>query len=163
MTAPPWTIRCDPSPADLTGVVALHRECYAAEWGFDGRFAAHVEGPLAACATAGSPRDRIWLAEREGRLIGCVAIVAAGPDTAQLRWFLVAPPARGTGLGRRLLGDALAWARAQGYRRVMLWTVDLLRAAAHLYRDAGFRLGERRPGAPWGVPLVEERYEMELG
>jgi GNAT superfamily N-acetyltransferase len=159
---PGATLRTDPGPADLVAVVALHRECYAAEWGFDARFAAHVEGPLSVFAAAASPRERLWLAEEEGRLAGCIAIVSAAPDTAQLRWFLVVPDARGTGLGRRLLDAALDFSRGQGYRRVMLWTVDLLRAAAHLYRAAGFRLVERRPGAPWGVPLVEERYEMEL-
>ena len=159
---PGVTLRIDHGPADLAAVVALHRECYAAEWGFDERFTAHVEAPLTAFAAAGSPRERLWFAEEEGRLVGCVAIVSAAPDTAQLRWFLVAPDARGGGLGRRLLDAALDFSRDQGYRRVMLWTVDLLGAAAHLYRATGFRLVERRPGAPWGVPLVEERYEMEL-
>jgi GNAT superfamily N-acetyltransferase len=159
---PGVTLRTDHGPADLAAVVALHRECYATEWGFDERFAAHVEAPLSAFAAAGSPRERLWLAEEEGRLVGCVAIVAAAPETSQLRWFLVAPRARGAGLGQRLLGAALDFSRDQGYRRVMLWTVDLLGAAAHLYRRAGFRLIERRPGAPWGVPLVEERHEMEL-
>ncbi len=156
------TIRTDHGPADLAAVVALHRACYAAEWGFDDRFATHVEAPLAAFAAAGSPRERLWLAEREDRLVGCAAIVAAAPDTAQLRWFLVAADARGAGVGRRLLDAALAFSRDRGYRRVMLWTVDLLVTAAHLYQAAGFRLVERRPGSPWGVSLVEERYEMDL-
>ena len=156
------TIRTDHGPADLAAVVALHRECYAAEWGFDARFATHVAGPLSAFAATGSPRERLWLAEARGGLVGCVAIVAATPETAQLRWFLVASDARGGGLGRRLLDAALDFSRDQGYRRVMLWTVDLLGAAAHLYRAAGFRLVEGRPGSPWGVPLVEERYEMDL-
>ncbi len=88
--------------------------------------------------------------------------MAGTDDTAPRRWFLVAPGARGGGLGRRLLEAALDFSRDQGYRRVTLWTVDLLGAAAHLYRARGFRLVGRRSGAPWGVPLVEERYEMDL-
>ncbi|HSE27058.1 MAG TPA: GNAT family N-acetyltransferase [Gemmatimonadales bacterium] len=152
----------DPAPADLQAVVAMHRACYAAEWGFDERFVAHVEAPLAAFAAAASARERLWLAERDGRLVGCIAVVAATPETAQLRWFLVAPDARGGGLGRQLLAAALAFSREHGYRRVTLWTVDLLRTAAHLYHAVGFRRVEQQPGAPWGVPLVEERYEMDL-
>lgn len=156
------TVRTDHGPDDLAAVVALHRACYASEWGFDDRFAAHVEAPLAAFAAARSPHERLWLAERDSRLVGCAAIVAAAPGTAQLRWFLVAPDARGVGLGRRLLDAALAFCRDRRYRRATLWTVDLLVTAAHLYRAAGFRLVERRPGSPWGVSLVEERYEMDL-
>jgi GNAT superfamily N-acetyltransferase len=153
-------LRAGRAPSDLAAVLALHRDVYAAEWKFDERFAMHVEAPLSAFGATASPRDRLWLAEREGRLVGCIAIVAAGSDLAQLRWFLVAPEARGSGLGRRLLEEALRFARADGCGRVTLWTVDLLRAAARLYRSYGFRRVEARPGAPWGVPLVEERYEM---
>jgi GNAT superfamily N-acetyltransferase len=74
----------------------------------------------------------------------------------------VVPEHRGHGLGKWLLDEALAFAREAGYRRVTLWTVDLLRTAARLYADAGFRLAETRPGAPWGVPLTEQRYDLDL-
>ena len=53
---------------------------------------------------------RIWLEpgdvgaivpERHGELIGSVAVVAESPETAQLRWYLVAPArgAKGSGSG----------------------------------------------------------------
>lgn len=159
---PGYTLRCSSAREDVEAVVAFHREVYRAEWNFDERFAAHVEEPLAAFARAASPRDRLWLAERDGRLIGCIAIVAAAPGVGQLRWFLVAPDARGQGLGRRLMAEALGFCRAQGHASVILWTVNLLEDAARLYRAHGFRRVEQRPGAPWGVPLVEERYELVL-
>src|SRR5262249_24778789 len=102
------------------------------------------------------------LAEREGRLVGCVAIVAASDEVAQLRWYLVAPEARGAGLGTRLLREAIDFARQQGYSRLVLWTVSALTAAARLYRAMGMQKVEERPGRAWGVEVVEEKYEAVL-
>jgi ribosomal protein S18 acetylase RimI-like enzyme len=158
----PTTLRTDLRPGDLGAVVALHGTLYAREYGFDATFEAYVAGPLAAFVLAGSPRERLWLAEQDGRLVGCVAVVAAGPDTAQLRWFLVDPAARGAGLGRRLLGEAVEFCAGHGYRSVILWTVSALTAAARLYRAAGFRKVEENAGRRWGVEVVEEKYELLL-
>jgi GNAT superfamily N-acetyltransferase len=149
-------------PGDLGWVVHRHGALYAREYGFDPTFEAYVAGPLADFALRGSPRDRIWIAEIQGRFAGCVAIVAAEPRAAQLRWFLVEPEARGAGLGRRLLLEALGFCRACGYASVTLWTVGALVAAAHLYRAAGFVKVEERPGRRWGVDVTEEKYELDL-
>lgn len=163
MTADSQTIlRTDIQPGDIGSVTALHGIVYAKEYGFDPTFEAYVAGPLAEFVLRGSPRERIWLAERDGRLVGCVAVVAESPDVAQLRWFLVAPGARGAGLGRRLLDEALAFSRAEGYGRMILWTVSALETAGRLYRSAGFERVEAVPGRRWGVDVVEERYEMTL-
>ena len=157
------TIRTDLRPGDVGAVVGLHGTLYAREYGFDATFEAYVAGPLAEFVLRRSARERLWIAERDGRLVGCVAIVAAAPRTAQLRWFLVDPGARGAGLGKRLLREAVAFCEQEGYDSVFLWTVDSLHAAAHLYRSAGFRVAERKPGKMWGVEVVEERYERTLG
>jgi ribosomal protein S18 acetylase RimI-like enzyme len=163
-SAPPdkISLRTELRPGDLGSVVHLHGTVYAREYGFDPTFEAYVAGPLAEFALSPSDRQRLWLAERGGRVVGCVAIVAASPQTAQLRWFLVEPGARGAGLGRRLLHEAVTFARHCGYRAVVLWTVSALAAAAHLYRAAGFRKVEERPGRKWGVDVVEECYELTL-
>jgi GNAT superfamily N-acetyltransferase len=158
----PVTVRTTLQPGDLGAVVALHGTVYAREHQFDPTFEAYVAGPLAEFVRAGSPRERLWLAERGGRLVGCVAIVGAWAETAQLRWFLVDPSARGAGLGKRLLAEAIDFARACGYREVILWTVSALQAAAHLYHAAGFRKVEEKPGRLWGRDLVEEKYRLEL-
>ena len=98
---------------------------------------------------------------REGRVRGDGA--GQGGGVAQLRWFLVEPSERGTGLGRRLVGEALGFCRAAGYRSVFLWTVGGLDAAAHLYVAHGFRKTETRPTARlWGADLSEERYDLTL-
>jgi GNAT superfamily N-acetyltransferase len=155
-------LRTTPLPGDLGAVVRLHGLVYAREHGFDVTFEAYVAGPLADFVRAAPPRGRLWLAERGGELVGCVGIVPATPQEAQLRWFLVAPEARGAGLGRRLLGEALSFCRAAGYGRVFLWTVSALAAAARLYRAAGFVRTQERPGRLWGVDVVEERYDLVL-
>jgi GNAT superfamily N-acetyltransferase len=157
------TVRTDLRPGDVGAVVALHGVLYARECGFDPTFEAYVAAPLAEFVRSGSPRERLWLAERGGTAVGCVAVVAASPETAQLRWFLVDPSARGAGLGKRLLGEAIAFARQAGYREVILWTVAALTTAAHLYRAAGFRKVEEKPGRMWGVEVVEEKYALTLG
>jgi GNAT superfamily N-acetyltransferase len=156
------TIRTDLRPGDLGAVVSLHGHLYAREHGFDMTFEAYVAGPLAELALRNSDRERLWLAERGGRLVGCVAIVAASAGVAQLRWYLVDPAARGAGLGTRLLNEAVAFSRRCGYRQVILWTVSALTGAARLYRAAGFRLVEEAPRRAWGVDVVEERYELAL-
>jgi len=156
------TLRTDLRPGDIGCVVRLHGVVYARECGFDPTFEAHVAGPLAAFARAGSARERLWLAERHGQIVGCIAIVAASPRVAQLRWFLVDPSARGTGVGRRLLLEAVAFCQACGYRSIMLWTVSGLAAAAHLYQSAGFRKVAEKPGRKWGVAVIEEQYRLTL-
>jgi ribosomal protein S18 acetylase RimI-like enzyme len=158
----PATVRYDLRPGDLGAVVSLHGRVYAAEQGFDLTFEAYVAGPLAECVRSGSDRDRLWLAERDGRLVGCIAIVGTSDREAQLRWFLVEPSARGQGLGRRLLEEALGFSKARGYESIFLWTVSALTAAAQLYRAAGFEKVEERPGRHWGVTVVEERYVLRL-
>jgi ribosomal protein S18 acetylase RimI-like enzyme len=152
-------LRTELKPGDLGWIVHRHGVIYAREYGFDHTFEAYVAGPLADFAKRAHPRDRIWIAEREGRFLGCVAIVGASTQTAQLRWFLVEPEARGLGLGKRLLREAVAFADAAGYDSIILWTVSSLTVAAHLYRGAGFRKAEEKPGRLWGVDVIEEKYE----
>jgi GNAT superfamily N-acetyltransferase len=149
-------------PGDLGALVHLHGTCYAQEYGFDSSFEAYVAGPLADFVLHPSPRNRLWLAEQDGQLVGCIAIVEASPTEAQLRWFLVAPVARGLGLGRRLMQEAVYFARTAGYQRIFLWTVHLLTAAAHVYLAAGFTKVQEKPGHCWGIDLVEEKYLFEL-
>lgn len=157
------SLRTELRPGDVGAVVALHGIVYAKEYGFDATFEAYVAAPLAEYVLRGSPRERIWLAESAGHLVGCIAIVAETPTIAQLRWFVVAPKARGSGIGTRLLREALAFSRTSGYDRIVLWTVSALETAGRLYRGAGFRRSESVPGQRWGVSVVEEKYEMALG
>jgi len=156
------TFRTSLRPGDIGAVIELHGRIYAREYGFDHTFEAYVAGPLAEFARSATPRERIWLAERHGEIVGCIAIVASAPEVAQLRWFLVDPSARGLGIGKTLIHEAVAFSKACNYKSVILWTVSVLTAAANLYRSMGFRLVERKPVKQWGVDVIEERYELDL-
>jgi GNAT superfamily N-acetyltransferase len=157
-----WLLRHDPRPGDLGAVVYLHGTVYAREYGFDPTFEAYVAGPLAEFVLRRGERDRLWIAEKGGHIGGCIAIVATSASEAQLRWFLVEPSARGSGLGRRLLDEAVAFCRGAGYGSVFLWTVSALTAAARLYRSVGFTKVEEQSGVRWGVEVVEEKYGLSL-
>jgi GNAT superfamily N-acetyltransferase len=164
------TIRIGPRPGDLGAVLAMHGELYAREYGFDEGFEAHVAHGLAAFAAAlgearggGAEPGWLWLAERGGEIVGTVALTDEGDGVAQLRWFLVDPAVRGSGVGRKLLRALLDHARDRGFKHVKLWTVDPLEAAARLYLDAGFRCTERNSVNQWGHRLDELRYDLELG
>lgn len=155
-------LRHDLRPGDLGAIVRMHGTIYAREYNFDLTFEAYVAGPLAEFVRTRTARDRLWIIERGDDIVGCVAIVGTWRTEAQLRWYLVDPSARGLGLGRRLLGEAIAFCRQQAYESVFLWTVSALTAAARLYRAFGFQRVAERPGRLWGVDVVEERFVLDL-
>lgn len=152
-----------PRPGDLGWVVGRHGALYAEEYDFDARFEALVAEVAAAFGKSFDPQcERCWIAEEDGIPAGSVFLVRDGGDRGQLRLLLVEPWARGHGLGRRLVGECVAFARATGYRRLRLWTQSILVAARRIYRDAGFRLVRSRPHRSFGCDLIGEDWELEL-
>ena len=107
-------------------------------------------------------RGRVWLAEQEGRLIGCTAIALRDGDAAQLRWVLVDTAARGVGLGRRLVEAALEFSRESGRRSVFLESTDGLPESQALYDDLGFETVSSKVEELWdGVrPLIRMRMRL---
>jgi DNA-binding MarR family transcriptional regulator/GNAT superfamily N-acetyltransferase len=151
-------------PGDMGWVVGRHGALYHREYGWNEEFEALVAGIVAGFIKDLDPtRERCWIAERAGRRVGCIFLVAAGPRTARLRLLLVEPEARGLGLGRRLVSECLAFARAAGYRRVVLWTHANLAAARRLYQEAGFELTSSEPRHSFGHDVVSETWELRLG
>lgn len=158
------TIRHDLRPGDLGRVAEQHGVLYAEEYGFDQTFEAYVAQSLAEFGLSHDrPRSRLWLAERDGRLVGSIGMIGRADGAAQLRWMLVSPQARGVGIGSRLIAQSLAFCREAGATSVYLWMVHVLTDAAMLYLAAGFRLTEQRPPAAlWGTILAEQRYERAV-
>lgn len=153
-------------PGDLGWVVMAHGEQYAAEFGWDTSFEALVARIVADYAASDDPRRAAWIAEIDGRRVGCVFCVPAddGSDTvtAQLRILLVDPSARGAGLGGRLVDECIDFARANGFARMRLWTNHPLAAARRVYLSRGFRLVDEEPHHSFGVDLVGQVYELDL-
>jgi GNAT superfamily N-acetyltransferase len=150
-------------PGDLGWVVMAHGEVYATEFGWDTRFEGLVARIVADYAATHDPqREAAWIAEVDGRRMGCVFCVAKSANEAQLRILLVDPEARGLGIGQNLVGRCVAFAREAGYHRMLLWTNDPLVAAARIYLAAGFRLVAEEPHRSFGVDLVGQTYQLEL-
>jgi GNAT superfamily N-acetyltransferase len=160
---PESSIRPLGRPGDLGWAVMAHGEVYAAEYGFNSDFEALVARIVADYGAGRDPgREAAWIAEASGRRAGCVFVVAKDADTAQLRILLVEPAARGQQLGQRLVEQAIAFARQAGYRRMMLWTNDVLAAARRIYLAAGFRLVSEERHYSYGSDLTGQIYELDL-
>ncbi|MBQ3078184.1 MAG: GNAT family N-acetyltransferase [Clostridia bacterium] len=157
------TIRSTLRPGDAGAIIALHGRLYCGEFGYHPCFEGYVAKTFADYLTApASPRDRFWLVEREGELVGSLAILDRG-DCAQLRWFLLLPELRGKGLGRRLVEEAVDYCRTAGFPMVYLETATGLDAAHHLYRSLGFQQLAQEHAADFWLPgLKELRFELPL-
>jgi GNAT superfamily N-acetyltransferase len=153
-----------PQPGDLGWVVERHGARYAAEYGWDPTFEALVARIVADFAERrDTRREAAWIAELDGERVGCVFCAAAdAEDTAQLRLLLVEPSARGAGVGSRLVDECLRFARRSGYRRITLWTNDVLPAARRIYERAGFGCDRREPHHSFGCDLVGEYWSRDL-
>ncbi|HJU33317.1 MAG TPA: GNAT family N-acetyltransferase [Hyphomicrobiaceae bacterium] len=147
-------------PGDLGMIVHLHGVVYAREYGLDTTFEPYVAKPLAEFVLEGD--GRLWVAEKDGSVVGSIAMVDAGPGMGQLRWFLLAPEARGAGLGRRLLDAALGYARERGLAHVFLWSFTDLHDAIRLYERAGFRVTQTETGEVWGAQRTQVRMDLDL-
>lgn len=152
-------IRYHFKPGDIGSIVHLHGRLYAEEWGWDHTFEPYVAVPLSEFALNPHPRQRIWIVDKDGKLSGMMAIVEASIYEAQLRWLLLKPEIRGIGLGKKLVSDAVSFSKSCGYKKIFLWTVDILTPAVTLYKSFGFELTEKKATKAWGADLIEQKFE----
>ncbi|GAA1892260.1 helix-turn-helix domain-containing GNAT family N-acetyltransferase [Streptomyces durmitorensis] len=155
----------EPGPGDLGWIVQRNAALYAAEYGFNTDYEGLVARIVADFAEDHDPHlERVWIAELDGRPVGCVMCVRDdAPGTARLRLLLVEPDARGMGIGDQLVSACVEFARDVGYREMALWTNDILGAARAIYLRHGFVLVDEKPHRSFGVDLLGQDWQLHLG
>jgi DNA-binding MarR family transcriptional regulator/GNAT superfamily N-acetyltransferase len=160
---PRYTLRV-PRHGDFGWIVCRHAELYAQEYGWTEPFeglCAQIVADFVNKYDAGC--ERCWIAELNGENVGAVMLVKDDvPDVARIRLLLVDPKGRGLGLGTRLVDECVRFARTAGYKRITLWTHNILTAARHIYEKAGFRLTASEPRHTWSKDVVAEFWDLEL-
>jgi DNA-binding MarR family transcriptional regulator/GNAT superfamily N-acetyltransferase len=148
---------------DIGWMISLHGELYQREYGLNIDFERLVAGIGIEFLERFDPaRERAWIAELDGERVGCALVVSASPDEAKLRLVLVHPRARGLGLGRQLVREAISFARRCGYRKMTLWTNDCLHAARAIYSAEGFSLISEEPHHSFGRQLNGQYWSLAL-
>jgi GNAT superfamily N-acetyltransferase len=159
----PVIILRDPQPGDMGWVVQQHGEIYAREYGWNSDFEALVADIVGKYLRKHQPDwERCWIAEADGLRVGSVFVVRKSRQVAQLRMLILTPQARGLGLGSRLTDECIAFARAKGYRKLVLWTNSCLSAARTLYAKRGFELIKSEAYEGFGQSLVGETWSLKL-
>ena len=158
----PYVLR-DLRPGDLGWIVHRQGLLYHLEYGWDETFdalVAEIAGGFVKRFDA--KRERCWVAEREGEVVGSAFLVRASDRVAKLRLLYVESSARGLGIGSRLVEECVSFARAKGYRTLTLWTNDILVSARKIYQAAGFRLVKEERHHSFGKDLVGQNWDLAL-
>jgi GNAT superfamily N-acetyltransferase len=152
-------------PGLLGRITELHARYYHQHWGFGLFFETKVATELGDFLHHFDPAiDGLWVAMRDDRMIGSVAICGreAGTLGARLRWLIVAPEHQGRGVGTQLMREAVDFCRRARFSRVYLTTFAGLDAARHLYEKEGFRIVVEQEDAHWGKTVREQTFALLL-
>ena len=148
--------------ADIDAIIKLHVEYYSKNYGYDDTFESYVASPLEDFASRSDLDERIWIVKVVGEVKGCIAMVRKDEVTAQLRWFILDESLQGMGIGKKLIANAIEFAKEKSYNKIILWTEDELEQAIRLYKKFGFVWKKDVVHEIWGRNLTEQLYEKIL-
>lgn len=150
-------------PGDIGAIATGQARIYTEEYGWNDEFEALVAEIGAAFLKDNDPaRERAFIADRAGEVVGSVFCVDGGEEIAKLRMLYVDASQRGTGLGRRLVRECIAFAKDAGYAGMTLWTNDCLAAARRIYVAEGFVLAAEEKHHSFGVDLVGQNWTLDF-
>ena len=149
---------------DMGMVISSQAKAYTETYGWNGEYEALIAEICAAFIRNFDPaREHCWIAERDGTFLGSVFLVKGNSEgTAKLRLLHVDSAARGQGLGSRLVKECIAFAKETGYRRLELWTNDILVSARRIYIAAGFTLENEEAHHSFGKDLTGQIWALDL-
>ncbi|MDP7577122.1 MAG: bifunctional helix-turn-helix transcriptional regulator/GNAT family N-acetyltransferase [Pseudomonadales bacterium] len=148
---------------DMGWVIHQHGLLYHREYGWDERFEMLVARIcLDFVNTYDAQREHCWIAEMQGEQVGSIFCIRENEDVAKLRLLLVSPKMRGSGLGTLLVNECIRFARRAGYKKLTLWTSDILVEARKIYDKADFLLVEEERHRSFGHDLVGQNLELVL-
>jgi DNA-binding MarR family transcriptional regulator/GNAT superfamily N-acetyltransferase len=150
-------------PGDIGWITHRHGVLYAQEYGWDERFEALVARVVADFVDQFDPeRERCWVAERHGEIVGSIFVVKKSKNVAKLRLLYVEPSARGLGIGARLVDEVIRFSRQVGYKKILLWTQSDLTSARKIYKAKGFRIIAEEGHELFGTAATAETWELTL-
>lgn len=157
----PVTVTTGYRPGMVGRIAEMHAAFYSVHSGFGQFFESQVATGVAEFAgRLQEPGNRIWMAILNGRIVGSLAIDGQdlGDNKAHLRWFILDDGCRGSGVGRHLMAEAMAFCDSRGFSEVHLWTFKGLDAARKLYASFGFELIDEKQGTQWGGTVTEQQF-----
>jgi DNA-binding MarR family transcriptional regulator/GNAT superfamily N-acetyltransferase len=158
----PYILRTH-QPGDMGWVTHRHAVIYSRDYGWTDEFEALVAEIVAKfIRNFDARRERCWIAEREGEIVGSVFLVKESDEVARLRLLLVEQSARGLGIGARLVKECIDFAKRSGYRKITLWTNDILHAARKIYEAEGFKLVKETKHHSFGADLTAQDWDLDL-
>jgi peptidyl-dipeptidase Dcp len=97
-------IRTELRPGDIGYVTYLHGSLYSSEYDYGISFEAYVaQGLYEFYKNYDADRDRVWVCEKAGAMVGFLLLMHREENVAQLRYFILTPEVRGIGLGNKLM------------------------------------------------------------
>ena len=147
-------------PGCLSTLCAIQSEYYARQWGFSHPYESVISAGVSEFLTRyDEEKDYIRLVLLNNKVVGGIAIDHRNGQVAQLRLFIVPEQLHGTGIGKKLFLEAMAFVQASNITQVYLTTFHGLEKARYLYESVGFTLTQEIVASTWGKKVTEQRFD----